>query len=225
MNDKKIILPRGAGLVGQNLVAFLKRKGYRNLVVLDKHQANLEILRKMHPDIKAIDADLAEGGAWEKHFEGADAVVILQAQIGDLNIEPFVRSNPTTTEIILELIKNIVFLIRCISARRSLNRWPTTISYQLAIVLAYIVGMITAFILARLFVFTGSQRKLHQSAFYFVLVNLVAVAQTWLVSVGLAFYTLPYLGIREYVHKIAHAVGVVIPFSTSYIGHKKFSFG
>lgn len=98
------------------------------------------------------------------------------------------------------------------------------VSYQFAIILAYIVGMITAFILARVFVFTGSRQKLHHSAMYFVLVNLVAVAQTWLVSMGLALYALPYLGIREYVHEIAHAVGVAIPVFTSFIGHKKFSF-
>ena len=40
---KKIILPGGAGLVGQNLVACLKAKGYSNIVVIDKHRKNLEI--------------------------------------------------------------------------------------------------------------------------------------------------------------------------------------
>ena len=36
----KIILPGGAGLVGQNLVIQLKNRGYQNIVVLDKHRAN-----------------------------------------------------------------------------------------------------------------------------------------------------------------------------------------
>ena len=105
MKDKKIVIPGGAGLVGQNLVAFLKRKGYSNLVVLDKHKANLMVLQSMHPDIKVEYADLALPGAWEKHFEGADAVVMLQAQIGDLHEEPFVRNNITTTVLIIGLIK------------------------------------------------------------------------------------------------------------------------
>ncbi|NTV21839.1 MAG: GtrA family protein [Chlorobium limicola] len=96
--------------------------------------------------------------------------------------------------------------------------------YQAAIVLACIVGMITAFILARVFVFTESSQKIHRSAIYFVLVNLLALAQTWMVSIGLAFYVLPYLGVRDYAHEIAHAVGIVIPVFTSYIGHKRFSF-
>jgi nucleoside-diphosphate-sugar epimerase len=102
---QKIILPGGAGLVGQNLVAHLKRRGYSNLVVLDKHRANLEILRKFHPDIVIDYADLAEPGSWDKHFEGADVVVMLQAQIGDPNPEPFIRNNIVSTEHILAAIK------------------------------------------------------------------------------------------------------------------------
>lgn len=45
MNPTRIVLPGGAGLVGQNLVARLKARGYTNLVVLDKHEANLDVLR------------------------------------------------------------------------------------------------------------------------------------------------------------------------------------
>jgi nucleoside-diphosphate-sugar epimerase len=119
-NNKKskILLPGGAGLVGQNLVAFLKRKGYLNLVVLDKHRANLNVLQSMHPDIKIEYADLAVPGAWGKHFEGADAVVMLQAQIGDLHAEPFVRNNLTTTTVIIELIKkyNIPYTVQISSS-------------------------------------------------------------------------------------------------------------
>jgi nucleoside-diphosphate-sugar epimerase len=103
--SQKIILPGAAGLVGQNLVAHLKRKGYTNLVVLDKHRSNLEVLRRFHPDLVIEYADLAEPGPWMKHFEGADAVVMLQAQIGDPKPEPFVRNNITSTERVLEAIR------------------------------------------------------------------------------------------------------------------------
>ena len=105
MKENKIILPGGAGLVGQNLVAQLKRKGYTNLVVLDKHRANLEVLRKFHPDIVVEYADLAESGDWQRHFSGADTVVMLQAQIGDPHPEPFVRNNIASTEYVLAAIK------------------------------------------------------------------------------------------------------------------------
>ena len=103
--NRKIVIPGGAGLVGQNLVAHLKREGYKNLIVLDKHKKNLDILRKFHPDIVAEQVDLAEAGAWEEHFKNADVVVMLQAQIGDLSPEPFVRNNIISTKIVLEFIK------------------------------------------------------------------------------------------------------------------------
>lgn len=103
---KKIILPGGAGLVGQNLVAQLRQRGYSNLVVLDKHKANLEILRRMHPEVVAEYADLAEPGSWQGHFVDADAVVMLQAQIGGNDYDEFVRNNVHSTEHVLQAMKD-----------------------------------------------------------------------------------------------------------------------
>ena len=105
MNQTRILLPGGAGLVGQNLVARLKARGYNNLVVLDKHKANLDVLRQVHPDVTAVYADLAEPGDWSAYFEGADVVVMLQAQIGAPIREPFVRNNIVATRHVLDVIK------------------------------------------------------------------------------------------------------------------------
>lgn len=101
----KIVLPGGAGLVGQNLVVSLKKLGYSNIVVLDKHKKNTEVLKLYHNDIVVECVDLAEEGGWGKHFEGAEAVVMLQAQIGDLNLDPFIRNNLTSTKNIINYIK------------------------------------------------------------------------------------------------------------------------
>lgn len=103
--DTKIILPGGAGLVGQNLIARLKAKGYKNIVVLDKHKANLAILKKTYPDVTAEYADLADQGEWAHHFNTADVVVMLQAQIGAKQLEPFIRNNVTSTKNILNVMK------------------------------------------------------------------------------------------------------------------------
>lgn len=102
--DAKIVLPGGAGLVGQNLIVRLKQRGYTNLVVLDKQMANLGVLRRQHPDVVAENVDLADGDAWHRHFEGAAAVVMLQAQIGAKNSEPFVRNNIDATDNVLAAI-------------------------------------------------------------------------------------------------------------------------
>ena len=103
--DKKIVLPGGAGLVGQNLLIQLKRSGCKNLVVLDKHAANLAILRNLHPDVATACVDLAEAGDWQTHFAGADVVVMLQAQIGHPDLAPFIRNNIKATEHILDCIR------------------------------------------------------------------------------------------------------------------------
>jgi nucleoside-diphosphate-sugar epimerase len=104
-NDLKIILPGGAGLVGQNLVARLISKGYKNIIVLDKHRANLAILNKLQPNSTTEYADLAEPGAWQRHFKNADIVVMLQAQIGGNDYQAFVRNNIDATGLILDAIK------------------------------------------------------------------------------------------------------------------------
>ena len=103
--NKKIILPGGAGLVGQNLVVRLRSKGYSNIVVLDKHRANLAVLKQMQPDITVEYADLAETGEWRRHLQGADAVVMLQAQIGGNDYRDFERNNLVSTRLILDEIK------------------------------------------------------------------------------------------------------------------------
>jgi len=102
------------------------------------------------------------------------------------------------------------------------NHW---LSFSSAVITAYITGMITAYILAKLFVFKDTQQPIHLSIFFFVLVNVVAVAQTWLISMALYYYVLPHFGISQFAKELSHAVGVAIPVFTSYIGHKRWSFG
>ena len=101
----KIILPGGAGLVGQNLVARLKAQGYMNVVVLDKHAYNLGMLQQQHPGITAELVDLAVPGPWDRLFEGADTVVMLQAQIGAKERETYVRNTVDSTRLVLDAIK------------------------------------------------------------------------------------------------------------------------
>ena len=101
------------------------------------------------------------------------------------------------------------------------NRWT---DFSSAVVLAYLTGMLTAFVLARLFVFTDSEQSIRRSVLWFVLVNLIAVLQTWVISMLLAYYLLPRFGVSRFVPEIAHAVGVAVPVFTSYLGHKHWSF-
>ena len=98
------------------------------------------------------------------------------------------------------------------------------VDFKIAVLLAFITGITTAFILAKIFIFRESSQSVHRSAFYFFLINIVAAGQTWFISLGLAYYALPYFGVQHFVPEIAHAIGLAVPIFTSYIGHKKLSF-
>ena len=103
--DAKIIIPGAAGLVGQNLLVQLKEKGYKNLIAIDKRRDNLDILRELHPDIVAIEADVSEPGDWQNAFNNADVVLMLQAQIGSKYSDDFIRNNVKSAEVVLETSK------------------------------------------------------------------------------------------------------------------------
>jgi putative flippase GtrA len=97
-------------------------------------------------------------------------------------------------------------------------------SYPVAIVLAYLVGMTVAFLLMRQYVFEGGGKPLAPQVIKFTIVNVLAVIQTLVVSLVLARWGLPALGVVEHVEAIAHAVGVAVPVVTSYFGHKRATF-
>ncbi len=96
--------------------------------------------------------------------------------------------------------------------------------YSVAIVIAYIIGMITAFFLNRLFVFQKTTQKTNRQVFYFTIVNLLAVAQTLAISLLLVETVFPLLNYTFQAKTVAHCIGVVVPVFTSYLGHKYWSF-
>lgn len=97
-------------------------------------------------------------------------------------------------------------------------------SFSASVIFAYLTGMFIAFILAKMFVFKSSTQTIKNSVIIFALVNVLAAAQTWVISMVLNFYILPALGFEKYVAEIASAVGIAFPVFTSYFGHKRWSF-
>ncbi|MES2403725.1 MAG: NAD-dependent epimerase/dehydratase family protein [Pseudomonadota bacterium] len=104
MIDKnaKLVVTGAAGLVGQNLVVELLARGYANIVAIDKHEYNLGVLRRLHPEIRSVLADLAEPGDWIGELAGAACVIQLHAQITGKHAEPFVRNNIEATRHVLD---------------------------------------------------------------------------------------------------------------------------
>jgi putative flippase GtrA len=101
------------------------------------------------------------------------------------------------------------------------SRW---LPYEAAIVGAYGVGMVTAFVLMRRFAFQPTTTNTRSQVLGFCLVNLAAVLQTVAVSSLLDRWVLPALAVPGNHEAISHAVGVVVPVLTSWFGHRHVSF-
>ena len=97
--------------------------------------------------------------------------------------------------------------------------------YAISIVLAYLVGMVTAFLLNRHGVFAPSGKSVHVEVAWFTLVNFLAVVQTLIISLLLANVIFQNLGIVHFRKEIAHAIGIIVPVVTSYCGHRYWTFG
>ena len=120
MHDRqsKLVITGAAGLVGQNLIVELKRQGYSHMVAIDKHAHNLDILRRLHPDVRVVEADLAEPGAWKDEFKGATCVAQLHAQITGKTTDVFTRNNLTATSHVLDACEaaNVPYLVHISSS-------------------------------------------------------------------------------------------------------------
>jgi len=97
--------------------------------------------------------------------------------------------------------------------------------FEAAIVLSHVCGMLTAYLLTRLFVFERSGRKAASELSRFALVNLASVAQTWIVAVGLVRFVFPALGVVRGAELLAHGTGLAFAAFTSFYGHRHFTFG
>ncbi|WP_426960004.1 NAD-dependent epimerase/dehydratase family protein [Muricoccus radiodurans] len=96
-----VLITGAAGLVGQNLIPRIKSPG-RRLIAVDKHGANAAILRRLHPDVEVLEADLSRDGPWCEAARRADSLIIAHAQIGGLDRSAFVANNQEATARLLK---------------------------------------------------------------------------------------------------------------------------
>lgn len=99
--NARILVTGAAGLLGQNLLAQLSSRGYTHITAMDKSAHNLAILSELHPNVRAIHADLATVGPWQAELANQDVVFLLHAQIGGLEEVAFTRNNIEATEQLL----------------------------------------------------------------------------------------------------------------------------
>ena len=70
-------------------------------------------------------------------------------------------------------------------SRIAFNIW---LSFETSVVLAYLVGMVTAYLLTKFFVFDAKNVSVVSSSIKFTIVNILAVIQTYFISVYLYYW-------------------------------------
>lgn len=127
------------------------------------------------------------------------------------------------------LSKQVIYFILTGAVAAGLN-WGSRflfsqiVSFEVAVVLSFFVGLSSGFFLMRFLVFDGRGKPIVPQAGKFIAVNIVALLQTLLVSVVLARWMLPAIGVTSKAEAIGHFVGVLVPVITSYFGHKLLTF-
>lgn len=95
--------------------------------------------------------------------------------------------------------------------------------FEVAVVLAYMVGMVVGFFLFQRMLFGGGAVDARRIV-RFVWVNIFGATLAWAVSSIMARHILPALGWTWHPFEIAHLCGVAAPAITSYFLHKHYTF-
>lgn len=106
-------------------------------------------------------------------------------------------------------------------ARWALNDW---LGFGWAVLAAYALGMLTAFVLNRRYVFPPSGRALESEIRWFVTFNLSALPLVWAISMLLLHGLFPWLGIAWHPRELAHALAIATPVVINFFLHKHVTF-
>ena len=96
--------------------------------------------------------------------------------------------------------------------------------FEVAVVLAYMAGMIVAFVLFQRVIFGNPGTPLRRRLIRFTQVNMIGMALAWTVSTALARIVLPALNWTFHPFEVAHFLGVAAPTLSSYFLHRSYTY-
>lgn len=105
-------------------------------------------------------------------------------------------------------------------SRLALSIW---MPFSYAVVVAYVIGMLVAFLLNRLFVFPKSGKSIHVQARDFVFVNVSFFPLVWFVSLQINSW-LKIFGMVNYSEELSHAIAISLPMFATFLIYKFFTF-
>jgi energy-coupling factor transport system substrate-specific component len=97
-------------------------------------------------------------------------------------------------------------------------------SYGVAVVAAFAVGMAVGFVLNKYYVFPYSRRPVAAEMSFFVLFNLAAFPVVWAIAYVLGERLLPGLLPRQLALALGHGCAVAAPALVNFVLHKAITF-
>ena len=95
--------------------------------------------------------------------------------------------------------------------------------FSWAVVIAYGIGMLVAFLLNSFFIFPKSIKARHIQARNFVMVNLSFFPVVWFASVHINNW-LKSLGMASHSEELAHAMAIPLPMLATFLLYKFYAF-
>lgn len=117
------------------------------------------------------------------------------------------------------LVGGVAALLHWLS-RIMLSNW---MSFSSAVVIAYLFGILTAFILNSFFVFPKSDKPKIKQARDFIFTNLCFFPIAWIAAIGFN-RLLQSFGISSYSELISHGIAVGLPMFATFLIYKFFAF-
>lgn len=96
--------------------------------------------------------------------------------------------------------------------------------FSTAVIVAYGIGMLSAYLLQKRYVFTQSGNSRTREITLFVAVNLAWLPVVWLLSMWLGEYVLPHFLDRTLAHGLGHGIAITTPVLVNFAFHKFLTF-
>ena len=133
----------------------------------------------------------------------------------------FILTKSTNKEFILFLITGGFSAIINLSSRIIISNF---LRFEISVLISYFIGMITAYFLAKKYVFLNVKKSYKKSFPIFALVNLVAVLQTFFISKYIRIWLITIFNNLMMIDFVSHLCGVIFPIFSSFYGHKYITF-
>ena len=106
------------------------------------------------------------------------------------------------------------------------SRWVLNhyMAFELAVILAYLIGMVVAFLMFQRLIFRADGGNTKKQIKRFMVVHVIGITLVYTVSLAFADYIFPFINWTWHAKDIAHFIGVATPAFSSYIGHKFYTF-